>query len=99
MEEARNLQPSIVFFSMGSTIVSTPLALMNGYGQVMVIGAMNPPEAVDSAPRRPGCFDREFYFALPGLGAVLSIMTKKWVGWGGSDKEEEELKERINWRS
>ena len=92
-----------------ASIVSTLLALMDGMdgrGQVVVIGATNRPDAVDPALRRPGRFDREFYFGLPGLEArekILSIMTKKWVGWGGSDKEEEmvseekekELKERI----
>ena len=53
-----------------ASIVSTLLALMDGMdgrGQVVVIGATNRPDAVDPALRRPGRFDREFYFGLPGL--------------------------------
>ncbi|CAL1716188.1 unnamed protein product [Somion occarium] len=101
-EEARNQQPSIIFFDeidglapvrsskqdqIHASIVSTLLALMDGMdgrGQVIVIGATNRPDAIDPALRRPGRFDREFYFPLPGLEArekILSIMTKKWAGW------------------
>jgi SpoVK/Ycf46/Vps4 family AAA+-type ATPase len=67
-----------------ASIVSTLLALMDGMdgrGQVIVIGATNRPDAVDPALRRPGRFDREFYFPLPDLAArrkILEINTKKW---------------------
>ncbi|QLL30240.1 hypothetical protein HG536_0A00570 [Torulaspora globosa] len=67
-----------------ASIVSTLLALMDGMdnrGQVIVIGATNRPDAVDPALRRPGRFDREFYFPLPDLKAraqILRIHTKKW---------------------
>lgn len=67
-----------------ASIVSTLLALMDGMdnrGQVIVIGATNRPDSVDPALRRPGRFDREFYFALPDLSArkqILKIHTKKW---------------------
>lgn len=121
-EEARNSQPSIIFFDeidglapvrsskqdqIHASIVSTLLALMDGMdgrGQVVVIGATNRPDAVDSALRRPGRFDREFYFGLPTLDArekILTIMTKKWEGWGAGEEEAEseekarEVKERI----
>ncbi|TFY77944.1 hypothetical protein EWM64_g6069 [Hericium alpestre] len=108
-EEARNCQPSIIFFDeidglapvrsskqdqIHASIVSTLLALMDGMdgrGQVVVIGATNRPDAVDPALRRPGRFDREFYFPLPGLEArekILTIMTKKWDGWSGEKGEE-----------
>ena len=107
-EEARNCQPSIIFFDeidglapvrsskqdqIHASIVSTLLALMDGMdgrGQVVVIGATNRPDAVDPALRRPGRFDREFYFPLPGLEArekILRIITKKWQGWEGEDGE------------
>jgi SpoVK/Ycf46/Vps4 family AAA+-type ATPase len=120
-EEARNSQPSIIFFDeidglapvrsskqdqIHASIVSTLLALMDGMdgrGQVVVIGATNRPDAVDPALRRPGRFDREFYFGLPGLEArekILKIMTKEWVGWGkpqdmeeAKDEEKEKLQE------
>lgn len=52
----------------------------------MVIGATNRPDAVDPALRRPGRFDREFYFPLPNISArakILNILTKDWAGWEG----------------
>ena len=81
-----------------ASIVSTLLALMDGMdgrGQVVVIGATNRPDAVDPALRRPGRFDREFYFPLPSLEArekILGIMTKGWEGWGVDGKGEENVK-------
>ncbi|KAK9474053.1 P-loop containing nucleoside triphosphate hydrolase protein [Dipodascopsis tothii] len=98
-EEARNTQPSIIFFDeidglapvrsskqeqIHASIVSTLLALMDGMdnrGQVIVIGATNRPDSVDPALRRPGRFDREFYFPLPDLDArrrIVEIHTSKW---------------------
>ena len=108
-EEARNQQPSIIFFDeidglapvrsskqdqIHASIVSTLLALMDGMdgrGQVIIIGATNRPDAVDPALRRPGRFDREFYFPLPTLEArqkILSIQTKKWEGWQTEQAQE-----------
>ncbi|KAJ3919367.1 AAA-domain-containing protein [Lentinula edodes] len=84
-----------------ASIVSTLLALMDGMdgrGQVVVIGATNRPDAIDPALRRPGRFDREFYFPLPDLIArerILSIMTKGWIGWG-SGEEDPRVKARVN---
>lgn len=54
---------------------------MDGRGQVIVIGATNRPDSVDPALRRPGRFDREFYFPLPNVEArraILDIHTKGW---------------------
>lgn len=51
-------------------------------GQVIVIGATNRPDAIDPALRRPGRFDREFYFPLPNLEGrrkILDIHTSGWV--------------------
>ncbi|KIK70579.1 hypothetical protein GYMLUDRAFT_148547 [Collybiopsis luxurians FD-317 M1] len=87
-----------------ASIVSTLLALMDGMdgrGQVVVIGATNRPDAIDPALRRPGRFDREFYFPLPGLEArekILGIMTKKWKGWGSEAEEDEVEKEKAKER-
>lgn len=67
-----------------ASIVSTLLALMDGMdgrGQVVVIGATNRPDSVDPALRRPGRFDREFYFPLPSRAArqsILQIHTRHW---------------------
>ncbi|QHN94900.1 ATPase family AAA domain-containing protein At1g05910 [Arachis ipaensis] len=67
-----------------NSIVSTLLALMDGLdsrGQVVLIGATNRIDAIDGALRRPGRFDREFKFPLPGCEArseILDIHTRKW---------------------
>jgi SpoVK/Ycf46/Vps4 family AAA+-type ATPase len=77
-----------------ASIVSTLLALMDGMdgrGQVIVIGATNRPDAIDPALRRPGRFDREFYFPLPNYEArlkILEIMTKQWGNWKGEHGTE-----------
>ena len=50
--------------------------------QVVVIGATNRPDALDSALRRPGRFDRELLFPLPSLEAretILGIHTRGWA--------------------
>jgi SpoVK/Ycf46/Vps4 family AAA+-type ATPase len=110
-EEARNNQPSIIFFDeidglapvrsskqeqIHASIVSTLLALMDGMdgrGQVVVIGATNRPDAVDPALRRPGRFDREFYFPLPTTEARRAIIDIHSRGWQPplSDKFKDEL--------
>ena len=54
---------------------------MDGRGQVIVIGATNRPDSIDPALRRPGRFDREFYFPLPNTEArrtILDIHTRGW---------------------
>ncbi|GME37851.1 ATPase AAA+ type core [Neofusicoccum parvum] len=67
-----------------ASIVATLLALMDGMddrGQVVIIGATNRPDNVDPALRRPGRFDREFYFPLPTVEArraIIDIHTKNW---------------------
>ena len=67
-----------------ASIVATLLALMDGMdgrGQVIIIGATNRPDSVDPALRRPGRFDREFYFPLPNVvarRAIIDIHTKGW---------------------
>ncbi|KAI1074358.1 hypothetical protein F5B20DRAFT_586374 [Whalleya microplaca] len=72
-----------------ASIVSTLLALMDGMdgrGQVIVIGATNRPDSVDPALRRPGRFDREFYFPLPDADARKSIIDIHTKDWGLSDE-------------
>ncbi|VEL18496.1 unnamed protein product, partial [Protopolystoma xenopodis] len=67
-----------------SSIVSTLLSLMDGLdrrAEVVVIGATNRPDAIDPALRRPGRFDREFVFHLPGEATrrrILEIHTRSW---------------------
>ena len=70
--------------STHASVVATLLALMDGLdgrGQVIVIGATNRPDNVDPALRRPGRFDREFYFPLPDQVArrsIIDIHTRSW---------------------
>ncbi|KAM0246198.1 hypothetical protein ACHAQJ_010314 [Trichoderma viride] len=71
-----------------ASIVSTLLALMDGMdgrGQVIVIGATNRPDNIDPALRRPGRFDREFYFPLPDIEGRRSILNIHTQDWGLSD--------------
>lgn len=79
-----------------ASIVSTLLALMDGMdnrGQVIVIGATNRPDNIDPALRRPGRFDREFYFPLPDLEARRAIIDIHTRDWGLSDEFKNALAE------
>ncbi|KAL2124028.1 hypothetical protein VTJ04DRAFT_393 [Mycothermus thermophilus] len=79
-----------------ASIVSTLLALMDGMdnrGQVIVIGATNRPDNIDPALRRPGRFDREFYFPLPDLEARRAIIDIHTKDWGISDAFKDSLAE------
>ncbi|MFQ5841327.1 MAG: CDC48 family AAA ATPase [Thermodesulfobacteriota bacterium] len=58
-------------------VVAQLLALMDGLesrGQVIVIGATNLPNMVDSALRRPGRFDREITIGIPDKNGRLEIL-------------------------
>ena len=67
-----------------ASVVSTLLALMDGLdarGRVIVVAATNRPDSIDPALRRPGRFDRELYFPLPGpkaRAAILKVATRDW---------------------
>ena len=67
-----------------NSLVATLLALMDGLdnrGRVVVLGATNRVDSIDGALRRPGRFDRELAFPLPGLSAraeILKIHTRGW---------------------
>lgn len=79
-----------------ASIVSTLLALMDGMdgrGQVIVIGATNRPDNIDPALRRPGRFDREFYFPLPDMDARKSILNIHTADWGLSEPFKDSLAE------
>ncbi len=58
-------------------VVAQLLTLMDGLasrGQVIVIGATNIPDSLDSALRRPGRFDREITINVPDLKGRLEIL-------------------------
>ncbi|POS83356.1 hypothetical protein EPUL_005780 [Erysiphe pulchra] len=77
-----------------ASIVSTLLALMDGMdgrGQVIVIGATNRPDNIDPALRRPGRFDREFYFPLPDSNARKSIINIHTRDWGLDESFKDSL--------
>lgn len=63
-------------------IVGQLLALMDGLasrGQIVLIGATNQPNALDTALRRPGRFDREISLRVPdvrGRAEILRIHSK-----------------------
>lgn len=79
-----------------ASIVSTLLALMDGMdgrGQVIVIGATNRPDNIDPALRRPGRFDREFYFPLPDIEGRKAILDIHTADWGLSDLFKDSLAE------
>lgn len=67
---------------MERRVVAQLLTLMDGLktrGQVVVIGATNRPDALDTALRRPGRFDREIEIGVPdkdGRWEVLQIHTR-----------------------
>jgi SpoVK/Ycf46/Vps4 family AAA+-type ATPase len=67
---------------------------MDGRGQVIVIGATNRPDNIDPALRRPGRFDREFYFPLPDTDARRAILDIHTKDWGMSDEFKASLAER-----
>lgn len=80
-----------------ASIVSTLLALMDGMdgrGQVIVIGATNRPDNIDPALRRPGRFDREFYFPLPDVDARRAILDIHTRSWGLSEPFKKSLADR-----
>jgi len=58
-------------------VVAQLLALMDGLesrGEVIVIGATNIPNSLDSALRRPGRFDREIAISIPDQRGRLQIL-------------------------
>src|SRR3989344_689657 len=58
-------------------VVSQLLTMMDGLksrGKVVVIGATNRPNSIDSALRRPGRFDREIEINVPSKDGRLSIL-------------------------
>ncbi|KAJ2676053.1 TAT-binding protein-like protein 7, AAA ATPase [Coemansia sp. RSA 1085] len=86
-----------------ASIVATLLALMDGVddrGNVVVIGATNRPDAIDPALRRPGRFDREMRFTLPGPEArlrILRIHTRAWQQPLSADIEQEIVESTQGW--
>ncbi len=74
-------------------VVAQILALMDGLqsrGEVIVIGATNRPNALDTALRRPGRFDREVEIGVPDKNErfeILQIHTRRMPGIENVDLE------------
>ena len=65
---------------------------LDSRGHVVVIGATNRIDSIDPALRRPGRFDREFYFPLPTQQArkkMIDIHTKDWNPTVGESLKQE----------
>lgn len=73
------------------SLVATLLALMDGLedrGKVVVIGATNRIHSLDAALRRPGRFDREFFFPLPSSlerDGIIRLLCSKFSFVEGED--------------
>ncbi|MCP8305222.1 MAG: CDC48 family AAA ATPase [archaeon] len=66
-----------VFGDVEKRVVAQLLALMDGLserGRVVVIGATNRLESIDTALRRPGRFDREVEIGVPNANSRLEIL-------------------------
>lgn len=76
------------------SVVATLLAEMDGLtdrGQIVVIGATNRINSLDPALRRPGRFDREFYFPMPCKEARKRILDSHTRNWDLDDSLKEDL--------
>ncbi|CCH58429.1 hypothetical protein TBLA_0A06380 [Henningerozyma blattae CBS 6284] len=64
-----------------SRVVATLLTLMDGMGnsgRVVVVGATNRPNSIDSALRRPGRFDQEIEIGIPDVDGRKDILLKQF---------------------
>lgn len=76
------------------SVVATLLAEMDGLtdrGQIVVIGATNRINSLDPALRRPGRFDREFYFPMPCKEARKKILDSHTRNWDLEDSLKGDL--------
>lgn len=82
MDEVDSLVPSRNSDDSGETesrVVATLLTMMDGMndsGRVVVVGATNRPNSIDSALRRPGRFDQEVEIGIPDVDDRFEILTK-----------------------
>lgn len=82
MDEVDSLVPSRTSEDSGETesrVVATLLTMMDGMndsGRVVVVGATNRPNAIDSALRRPGRFDQEVEIGIPDADDRFDILNK-----------------------
>ena len=86
-----------VHAQMCASVVTTLLALMDGVdtgeegGRVVVLAATNRPDSLDAALRRPGRFDTEVYFDLPGEAQRLAILEARTNAWPAASRPDASL--------
>ncbi|CAI5755972.1 unnamed protein product [Candida verbasci] len=84
MDEIDSLVPSRNSDDSGETesrIVAQLLTMMDGMdnnGRIVVVGATNRPNQIDSALRRPGRFDQEVEIGIPDVEAREDILIKQF---------------------
>lgn len=82
MDEVDSIVPSRTSDDSGETesrVVATMLTMMDGMndnGRVVVVGATNRPNSIDSALRRPGRFDQEVEIGIPDANDRYEILNK-----------------------
>lgn len=85
MDEIDSIAPSRTSDDSGETesrVVAQLLTVMDGMGdngRIVVIGATNRPNSIDSALRRPGRFDQEVEIGIPDVEAREEILTKQFA--------------------
>lgn len=85
MDEIDSIAPSRTSDDSGETesrVVAQLLTVMDGMGdngRIVVVGATNRPNSIDSALRRPGRFDQEVEIGVPDVEAREEILTKQFA--------------------
>lgn len=85
MDEIDSIAPSRTSDDSGETesrVVAQLLTVMDGMGdngRIVVVGATNRPNSIDSALRRPGRFDQEVEIGIPDVEAREEILTKQFA--------------------
>lgn len=85
MDEIDSIVPSRTSDDSGETesrVVAQLLTVMDGMGdngRIVVVGATNRPNSIDSALRRPGRFDQEVEIGIPDVEAREEILTKQFA--------------------
>lgn len=85
MDEIDSIAPSRTSDDSGETesrVVAQLLTVMDGMGdngRIVIVGATNRPNSIDSALRRPGRFDQEVEIGIPDVEAREEILTKQFA--------------------
>lgn len=100
LDEIDSLAPSRNSEDSGETesrVIATILAMidsLNASNRVLIIGATNRPNSVDSSLRRPGRFDQEIEIGIPDVEARFDILQKQFkkINKAKYNLKEDEIK-------